>query len=514
MTSSASFPSGGLSTTFGLNVLTVNSSSATGVGGTLGALLNNLGSSAPVDSTKVEISGLGQILAALTNFQDSLSTLLPPTQPSNSSVSNSNTAVLSATASAGASAANYTVAVTQLAQAQNLESGGYADPNNTILGTGTLTITKGTYNSGGNTFTPNGATPVVVNVAKGSVQDIANSINGANAGVVASVVQDGAGYHLLVTNAQTGASNNFKITVNDNDGNNTDNAGLSQVAFDPTAAVGSGKNLTQIQAGANAALTVNGASVISSSNTGVAIGPGLTANLSTTGSSTLGVTVDNTAVGGTAQTLVTAFNSLQSSINNLENAYGALVDNPLTAFLASSLNNQAQVTYTNPNSSLTLLSQIGITYQPPGLAAQEATNFGSGGALALNSNTLNSALSQDATGTQSLLSLAAQGFNNVANAFGDPGGSIPNLINSLQGFDLINNLVSQQPLRQSPSINELLSAQTNPTVKFTAQQLTGLQQYAQAYSLISPFALEMSILGLLTGTASNGGAGSLLSVFA
>jgi len=513
MTTSASFPSGGLTTTFGLSVLTANSANATGVSGTLGALLNNLGSVAPIDSTKVEISGLGQILYALTTFQDSLSTLLPPTQPSDASVSNSNSAVLSATAAAGASPATYNVAITQLAQAQNLESGGYADPNNTILGTGTLTIQHGTYNSGGNTFTNSGtATTVAIN--HGSVQDIASSINGANAGVVASVVQDGGGYHLLVTNATTGASNNFKITVNDNDGNNTDNTGLSQVAFDPTAGVGSGKNLTQIQAGANAALTVNGASVVSSSNTGVAIGPGLTANLSTTGSATLGVTVSSTAVGTTAQTLVTAFNALQTSINGLETAYGALVDNPLTAFLATSLNNQAQASYANPNSLLTTLSQIGISYQVPGLAAQETTNFGSGGTLTLDSNALNTALTQDSTGTQSLLSLAAQGFNTVATSFGNPGGSIPNLINSLQTFDLVTNLAAQQPLSQNPTISDLLSAQESPTVKFTAQQLTGLQQYAQAYSLVSPFALEMSILGLFAGGTGGNAAGNLLSVFA
>ncbi|NJM33121.1 MAG: hypothetical protein HC848_10100 [Limnobacter sp.] len=61
-------------------------------------------------------------------------------------------ATVSATASASATAGTYNLEVSQLAKAQSVAAAAVPSADDTI-GTGTLTITLGGYDSGTNTFT-------------------------------------------------------------------------------------------------------------------------------------------------------------------------------------------------------------------------------------------------------------------------------------------------------------------------------------------------------------------------
>ncbi|RBH51083.1 hypothetical protein C3F00_034130, partial [Pseudomonas sp. MWU13-2860] len=218
--------------------------------------------SASTDPNVVLISGLGQLLSSLNIFQTSLQQIYSPYSISNSiSATSSNPSVASVSAAAGAQNGNYSVSVSQLAQAQSaLTSFSLPDTNSSVVGSGSLTIKTGSYAytspTSATSFTSNGS--ATLSISNGTLSSIAGAINGAGIGVVANIVQNAAGnYQLQVSSAETGASNNFQILVSDNDGNNTDQNGLSRLAFDQTQAVGSGQNLNQTQAAQNANFLIN-----------------------------------------------------------------------------------------------------------------------------------------------------------------------------------------------------------------------------------------------------------------
>ncbi|EWS59990.1 Flagellar cap protein [Hydrogenophaga sp. T4] len=130
------------------------------------------------------------------------------------------------------------------------------------VGSGSMTIELGAWS--GSSFTAGSGTPVSVTINPGedTLAEIAAKINDADAGVSATVLKDASGERLLVRSKETGLENGFRITVADDDGNDTDASGLSRLAF----AVGSANGMTQSQAGQNATATINGVSISSASN--------------------------------------------------------------------------------------------------------------------------------------------------------------------------------------------------------------------------------------------------------
>jgi flagellar hook-associated protein 2 len=362
-----------------------------------------------IGADQVEISALGQLAASVATFQTAMQGLETPDQVAPAQLSDSNSAVGTASALATALPGVYNVTVTSLAQAQTVESAGVADPNTTVIGSGTLTIQLGSYNSTGNTFTASATPAVSINVSNASLNQIANAINGANAGVSASVVQDGSGYHLVLTGASTGAANGFEVTVQDGDGNNTDTSGLSQLAYDPTASAGAGKNLTLTQAAQDASLSVNGVSQTSASNA-VSVASGVTLDLAQPGSTTLSVEQNTAALQSAAQSFVDAYNALESSLSQATASGGALANDPAATQLQQDLVNTYLQSYSA--GSFSGLAQVGINAQ-------------SDGTLSLDGSALQSAFQADPTGTVSLLNQAAQAFDSLSNGYAAPDGTIP-----------------------------------------------------------------------------------------
>ncbi|WP_158253734.1 flagellar filament capping protein FliD [Chromobacterium alticapitis] len=463
-------------------------------------------SSTTPDPTQVALSTLGQLMSILNTFQNSLQQVYSPYNQFNStSASSSNPAVASISSSAGAQSASYLLNVSQLAQAHSATSAfSLPDSGTTVVGSGSLTITTGSYAytspTSATSFTANDS-PVTISISNGTLSSIASSINGAAAGVVANVVQNASGnYQLQISQASTGASNNFRIAVSDNDGNNTDQSGLSRLAFDQTLAIGSGQNLTQTQAAQNASYTVNGASGSSANNFGIQLGSGVSANLLATGSSNITVNIDFGTLNNNAQSLASAFNTAQGGINSLLGNQVNPSNDPIAAQLPQLLNTQAQANYSNGSSLLTSLSQLGLLYQSP-------AQYGLGGTLSLNASTLQAAYNGDSSGAANLLYTAAQTLNTLANSFSSYGnGSLVNEMNALQvqqrNRQLVINLPSTpntfpynlQNLLSYPSSNSLLSA----------QQISGLAMYALVDSIGAPYALDSLLVGQGLGLSPTG----------
>lgn len=153
--------------------------------------------------------------------------------------------------------------------------------------------------AGGNDFTINGVTITAADYGTGTMTEVVNAINNADAGVTANAVQTSPGqYRLQVTSKTGGADGAFTV----------DGAG-----FD-TAMGGFGV----VDQGADASITVGtgpGAyTVTSSTNTFADVMPGLSFTANALGKATVTVQADSEAIADKVEDLVTKMNDVVSYI--------------------------------------------------------------------------------------------------------------------------------------------------------------------------------------------------------
>ncbi len=328
-----------------------------------------------------KLSAFGQLRGALAGFQTALKDLGSGSKFQALSASSSDTKVLSASAGGKAIPASYQIEVKQLAQQQKLASAGYASIDD-VVGSGTLTIQFGTYDGDSNSFTANAdkaAKSISIDPAKNTLAGVRDAINAANAGVTATIVNDGgaAGNRLVLTASDSGAANSLKITVSDGDGNNTDGNGLSALAYDPTAAAGSGKNLGQKAVARDALLEIDGIAVKQPTNTVKNAIEGVTLNLlqANVGEKlTLSVNRDAKAVTSAVEAFVKAYNNASGTLKSLTAFNGPGAQNG--ALLGDSTARAIQVemrellsTSVDNGGALTTLSQIGVGFTRDGVLA-------------------------------------------------------------------------------------------------------------------------------------------------
>ncbi|SFU72657.1 flagellar filament capping protein FliD [Nitrosospira multiformis] len=336
---------------------------------------------------QAKLSAYGTLKGALSAFQTAMQGLADPAKYQAISASATDSSLLTAAGNSDAKAVpgNYSVEVQQLAQQQKIRSGGFAGTSS-ALGSGTLTIQYGTYDSVLNTFTLNDAKPaqtITIDPSRNTLSGVRDAINAANAGVSATIVNDGASNKLVLTAKDTGAANSLKITVSDDDGGNLDAAGLSSLAFDPTAGAGSGKNLTQVQAAQDAKLRIDGIDIAKSSNTITDAIEGVTLSLLKTNAgspTTLNVSQDTAAVKTAVETFVKSYNSINQTLSDLSSynsaaKRGAILQGDSAAFSVQRGIRAALTAMTGSGNGFTSLSQIGVTLQKDGSLAVDAAKL-------------------------------------------------------------------------------------------------------------------------------------------
>lgn len=140
-------------------------------------------------SYSAKLTAYGTLQSSLQTFADATSALNSADVYASTTATSSNTSAFTATTAAGAASGKYTVNVTQLAQAQVLVSGTATDSSSALgetstSGTRTLSITQGD------------GKPVTISLtdAQTSLAGMRDAINGADAGVTASIlkVSDGS----------------------------------------------------------------------------------------------------------------------------------------------------------------------------------------------------------------------------------------------------------------------------------------------------------------------------------
>ena len=337
---------------------------------------------------KAKLSAYGTLKGALSAFQSAMQGLADPAGFQAVKASAGDTSVFTATASTAGKAVpgSYSVEVQQLAQQQKVRSEGFAEINS-IIGSGTLTIQYGDYDSGSNAFTLNSAKSVqtvTIDPLNGTLSGVRDAINAANIGISATIINDGSSNRLVLTSKDAGASNSIKITASDDDGANLDAAGLSRLAFDPAATAGAGKNLTQVQTAQDARLQIDGIAISKSSNTITDAIEGVTLNLlkSNIGSpASLEVARDSAGIKASVEAFVKSFNAVNqtladlSSYNTAANRGGVLQGDSAALSIQRWLRATVSASVGSPGGSLTSLSQIGVAFQKDGSLALDATKL-------------------------------------------------------------------------------------------------------------------------------------------
>ena len=142
--------------------------------------------------------------------------------------------------------------------------------------------------------------------ATDSIGSIATAINQAsgNPGVQATIVNGANGAQLLLTSTKTGVANGFSVSAGSGS-----SAGLSSLATTLNTA---GSNEAS-----DASLSIDGIAVTSASNSVSGALNGVTLNLAATGSTTLTVSQDTSAVTGAVSDFVNAYNSYISTVGTL-----------------------------------------------------------------------------------------------------------------------------------------------------------------------------------------------------
>ena len=326
-----------------------------------------------------EISALATVKNGVDSFASALQTLTQSgnlmTQPVSS---DSTTVAVSAIAGSHVGDLSATLQVTQLAQALTVEAGAVSDPS-AAIGQGTMTLK-----------TAKGSFPITIDSSDNSLTGLATAINGANAGVTASVVQDGTGYR-LVLKGQTGAANTYTLTANSGA-----DAGLSAFTYDGTSAAA----MTKVQGAQDAILKMDGVQVTRASNTITDLVAGTQLVLKNTGTVALGSNRPTDAITEAVNDFVTAYNALRTSIANTTAAAtsttsaGALNGNPDVRQLEDQL---AKITSTQ-------LSSFGDTHT----LAEIGVSTNQDGSLTLDSTKLASALARDPDGVEAMFSPGQQ----------------------------------------------------------------------------------------------------------
>lgn len=308
-------------------------------------------------ATQTKISTFGQIKSLVSSLQDAVGKLTSVTGWNAVAAASSDSAAVTVSAIGGTQPTTFAVEVQNLAQAQSTYSMPLL-PVGGAIGAGTLRLEIGQW--AGAVFTPGSGTPVDLTIsATDTVSEIASKINSANAGVTATVLSDASGERLLLRGKSTGVEAGFRLSVtSDTDGDTADALGLSRLV----------NGTVTNQAAEDAAATINGIPVTSSTNTfaNKVSGVTFTAVKETTAPVTLTITRDNSAVQKNIEAFVKAYNDVNSVLNeatkyDASTKTGGLLQGDSTALALQSALRAAVQSMTTGSSVFSRLSDIGVS---------------------------------------------------------------------------------------------------------------------------------------------------------
>lgn len=346
-------------------------------------------------SLKDKDSAFSGLATAIGRMQTQVNSLISETIFSNVDATSSNTDVATVTLGDEAIAGEYSLNVTQLAKGQVTSSTNGYSATSDVAATG-----------GSISFTIDGDTtdPITIS-ASTTLAELKDAINNQSSDVVASIVNDGTNYKLVISSRTTGESNGFTIN------NSLTNSPGAAVAF----AVGQSPTVGNSQDAQDAEFTVNGLSITSALNTVTEAIPGVSVKLADEGAATIEVTADYDTLKETLKTLVTEYNKIregavkQNTVDPLTGKRGPLGNDTV---MRQAINDVRSVLLgSNANGGrFQYLTEIGL-------------EFTQTGELKLNETTYDDAIGSYASDVQTLF----QGTDSVDGVFDDLKSRLDNL---------------------------------------------------------------------------------------
>lgn len=333
-----------------------------------------------------QLSSFGLLQSHMVNVQSAAGQLSQAAFWTKNVGTSSDATAVGVTAHATAAAGSYSVDVLNLATAQSLSTGAGVITDASNMGAGTITITRG-------------ITAIPITIADGtSLASLRTQINAAQAGVTASIIQDGANPRLVLTGSDTGAANAVTVAVTGATGQ------LTALAYPG--------GMTQDRPAADATLRINGLQINSAGNTLTNVVDGLTLTLgaATAGPVRLTVANDKVTLRKGITDFVSAYNeisrylSTQTKFDDTSKVAGALQGDSSAVGLLNRLRGLQQQTST-ASTVHDRLGDLGLELQRDGT-------------IKVNDTKLDAALADPAEVARSFTTLQT-GFGHRFKALGD-----------------------------------------------------------------------------------------------
>lgn len=255
-----------------------------------------------IDKSTAEITGYGGMMFVLTELKRMVAELDDAFDFSGLNVRNTQPTAFDVEASSSASPGRHEITISEVARPQrSLTDTGFADRNSTVISGSDFSLT----------LTVGSGDPLAITVpANSTLEGVKDSINSADAGLVAQVIDSGVDgpdrYKIMVT-GQPGASNAFTLS----------SSIPGVIGFDTDNTIDDGDAASTLQLAQDASLIVDGIEYERSSNVVSDIIPGVTLNLlsSTVGESVIQLDRDTSSLKTKIQSVLTAYNDVQILID-------------------------------------------------------------------------------------------------------------------------------------------------------------------------------------------------------
>jgi flagellar hook-associated protein 2 len=400
-------------------------------------------------------SELETLMSKFQSLQSALDSLNAATGSGAYSATSGNSSIATASVGSGVMAGTYTVTV-----------GSLGSQTNTMSMNGLTTVTdpaSGNIDASSTyTLTVNGQA-YSISDPSGTLNGLANAINASGANVSATVVNVGSSsapdYRLAIQSNEY-APDSIQLT----DSSNT-------------------QLLATLNTGSYVTYQVNGqpSTPINATTRTVAISPGLSVTFTGTGTTSITVAQNTSALAAALNSFVNAYNSTaQELIKNRGQNGGALSGNSIVYELQNALQNI--VAYIAPSGNVNALASIGLSFDENGNLQFDQTTFDqaapndvlsffgseSGGGFLQNAENVMTSITDPTTGllpqaTQSITSEISDIANRIANDQAQ--------VNQLQ------QTLTQQMDAADAAISALEQQLTEITDLFSAEQTQTLQYY-------------------------------------
>ncbi len=447
--------------------------------------------------TTTQLTSLGQLKSAISNFQSALSTLNSPSSFLARTATSSDSKVMTASVSQSAQAGSYKVEVLQLASSSKVALA--AIDGKAKLNTGTLDIKVGDTEFG-----------ITIDSTNNTLDGMRDAINeaGKSAGVSATIITDDHGSRLVLSSSKAGEGNDITVAV-DETGVVEDGVSLTELAYagpptkpelehfakedDPDAAFADaladyekgGQTLATAQ---SAKLTIDGLAVTRDSNTIDDAVAGLSFNIKSAGSSTLTIAKDEAGVEANVKKFVDAYNTLMTFINTETNVtpvndtskpvVGALVGDSSVRSLVNTI--RSELVSPQGEGAIRALADMGITTKKDGT-------------LEMDSDKVKKAVSTDFEGVAAYFtgdSGLTSRLSDKLKPYTDGGGILESRTDSLQAtIDKVDKQKEDLDTRMK-ALEERLYKQYNAMDSLVAQLMSTSDSLTQLFDSMPGFVTQ------------------------